>query len=351
MRLVLAVPGDLSAPTGGYAYARALLAELPAQGVAATHLALPGGFPEPGADDLARTMALLAAVPAEAGLLVDGLAYGALPPDLIRGLGRPVAVLVHHPLGYETGLAPERAAALVAGERAALALASRVVATSRYTARLLAAEFGVPPARIAIAEPGTAPAARVAPRASPHVRLLSVGTVTPRKGYAVLVQSLAMLADLDWSLTIAGSLDRAPPCAAALRDRIAAAGLRDRITLAGTVTPDALERLYTQADLAVSASLFEGYGMALAEALARGLPLVATTGGAAAETVPEGAGHAVPPGDAPALAAALRLLIADPARRAEAAAASWMAGRHLPDWPDTAAVIAAAMTTPGVRTG
>ena len=345
MRLRLAVPGDLAAPTGGYAYAREILAHLPAQGVAATHLALPGGFPDPSPDDLARTMALLAAVPAGTGLLVDGLAYGALPPELIRAVGRPVSVLVHHPLGYETGLPPERAAALIAGERAALALASRIVATSRYTARLLAAEFGVPSSRIAIAEPGTAPAARVAPRPGPPVRLLAVGTVTPRKGYDVLVRALATLADLDWSLTIAGSLDRAPPCAAALRDRIAASGLADRITLAGTVTPDALERLYQEADLAVSASLFEGYGMALAEALARGLPLVATTGGAAAETVPPGAGHAVPPGNAPALAASLRPLIADPARRAEAAAASWAAGQRLPDWPETAAAIAAAMKT------
>ncbi|MGX7707391.1 glycosyltransferase family 4 protein [Methylobacterium sp. Gmos1] len=341
MRLVLAVPGDLSAPTGGYAYARQLLAHLPAEGVSVTHLALPGGFPDPTPDDLARTAALLAQVPADAALLVDGLAYGALPPDLIRAAGRPVAVLVHHPLGYETGLSPERAASLVAGERAALALAARVVATSRYTAGLLAAEFGVAPERIAVAEPGTPPAARVAPRKGPHVRLLAVGTVSPRKGYDVLVRALATLTDLDWSLTIVGSLDRAPDCAAALREQIAAAGLRDRITLAGAVTPETLDRLTGEADLAVSASLFEGYGMALAEALARGLPLVATSGGAAAETVPAGAGLPVPPGDAPALAAALRALVADPARRAAAAAASWAAGRRLPDWPDTAAAVAA----------
>ncbi|KMO43061.1 glycosyl transferase family 1 [Methylobacterium tarhaniae] len=346
MRLVLAVPGDLAAPTGGYAYARQLLHHLPARGVAATHLALPGGFPDPEPDDLARTQAALAGVPTDAGLLVDGLAYGALPPALIRAAGRPMAVLVHHPLGYETGLAPERAAALVAGERAALALAHRVVATSRYTARMLAAEFGVPPERITVAEPGTPPAGRVSPRPGPQARLLAVGAVTPRKGYDVLVRALATLADLDWSLTIAGSLDRAPDCAAALRAAIAAADLQDRVALAGAVTAEALDRLHAGADLAVSASLFEGYGMALAEALARGLPLVATLGGAAAETVPAGAGLAVPPGDAPALAAALRDLIADPARRAAAAAASWAAGQRLPDWPDTAAAVAAALTIP-----
>ncbi|TNC07795.1 glycosyltransferase family 4 protein [Methylobacterium terricola] len=346
MRLVLAVPGDLSAPTGGYAYARELLAHLPAQGVAATHLALPGGFPDPSPDDLARTAALLADVPRDSALLIDGLAYGALPPEVIRAAGRPVSALVHHPLGYETGLAPERAEALVVGERAALALADRIVATSRYTARLLGAEFGVAPERIAVAEPGTAPAARVMPRPGPPVRLLTVGAVTPRKGTDILVRALAELTDLDWSLTVAGSLDRAPDCSAALRAGLAAQSLTDRITLAGAVTPETLDRLYAAADLAVSASLFEGYGMALAEALARGLPLVATTGGAAAETVPAGAGLAVPPGDAPALAAALRTLISDPTLRAAAAAASWAAGQHLPDWPDTAAAVAAALRTP-----
>ena len=345
MRLVLAFPGDLAAPTGGYAYARRILRHLPALGVAAEPLRLPDGFPDPDADDLARTRAALAGVPAEAALLVDGLAYGALPQDLIRAVGRPMAALVHHPLGYETGLSSERAAALVAGERAALALASRVVATSRYTARLLTAEFGVAPGRITVAEPGTAPAARVPPRTGASVRLLAVGTVSPRKGYDVLVRALATLADLDWSLTVAGSLARVPESAAALRAQIAAAGLAGRITLAGAVAPETLDALHAGADLAVSASLFEGYGMALTEALARGLPLVATTGGAAAETVPAGAGRAVPPGDASALAAALRDLIADPARRAEAAAASWAAGQRLPDWPDTAAAIAAALRT------
>ncbi|KMO22260.1 glycosyltransferase family 4 protein [Methylobacterium platani] len=350
MRLVLAVPGDLAAPTGGYAYARALLEHLPAQGVEAVHLALPAGFPDPDADDVARTAALLAAVPAEAALLVDGLAYGALPPEAIRATGRPVCALVHHPLGHETGLTPERAAALIAGERAALALAARVIASSRFTARMLAGEFGVAPERIAVAEPGTPPRPRVAPRPGPHVRLLAVGTVTPRKGYPVLVDALAGLAGLDWSLTVAGTLDRAPDCAANLRDRIAAAGLTDRITLAGAVTQAELERLAAEADIAVSASLFEGYGMALTEALARGLPLVAAAGGAAAETVPPGAGLAVPPGDAAALAAALGALIADPARRAEAAAASFAAGRHLPDWPDTAAAVAASLRTDCPRT-
>ena len=134
------------------------------------------------------------------------------------------------------------------------------------------------------------------------MQLLAVGAVSPRKGYAVLVEALRDLTDLDWHLTIAGSLDHAPDAAAALGDAIQAACLNRRITVAGAVDDSDLARLYDRADLFVSPSLFEGYGMVLAEAMARGLPLVASTGGAAAETVPDAAGVKVPPGDVAALA-------------------------------------------------
>ncbi|WP_407527400.1 glycosyltransferase family 4 protein [Methylobacterium oryzisoli] len=344
IEVAFAIPGDLGAPTGGYAYARRLLAEFDRHGVHATHLPLPGTFPDPAPEDLARTADLFAGAPPDAVLLVDGLAYGAMPPVTIRAAGgRPLVALVHHPLGLEAGIEPARAAALLAGEAAALALADRVVATSRFTARLLARDFGVAPDRITVAEPGTEPAERVPVRTAGPVSLLTVGAVTPRKGHRLLIEALRGLADRDWHLTVAGGLDRAPACAADLREAIRAAGLSDRVTLAGAVPDAALAAFYEGADLVVSPSLFEGYGMALAEALARGLPLVATTGGAAAETVPPGAGLAVPPGDSPALAAALRVLIEDPARRARAAEEAFAAGRRLPRWSDTAAQVAACL--------
>ncbi len=87
-------------------------------------------------------------------------------------------------------------------------------------------------------------------------------------------------------------------------------------------------------------SLFEGYGMVLTEALARGLPIVCTTGGAAAETAPDTAALKVPPGDVPALAAALRCVIDEGARRAHMAEAAWAAASTLPCWTETAAIVA-----------
>lgn len=341
LEAAFAVPGDLDAPTGGYAYARQVLALAPQCGVRLVHVRLPGSFPHPTLADLDATARLLRAAPG-AALLIDGLALGAIPPDILAAAARPLVALVHHPLALETGLAPQRQAALMASEAAALAAAARVIATSRLTARLLRADYNVAAEKIAVAEPGTEPAARARGTGAP-VALLAVGAVSPRKGYEVLLRALAGLGELDWRLTIAGSLDRHPDEAAALRQAIAAAGLRDRVALAGAVGEAELSRLYDAADLFVSPSLFEGYGMVLAEAMARGLPLVASTGGAAAETVPDAAGLKLTPGDVPALREALRAMIADPALRRRCADAAWAAAQALPRWSDTAAKVAAVL--------
>ncbi|HEX8665637.1 MAG TPA: glycosyltransferase [Beijerinckiaceae bacterium] len=340
--VAFAVPGDLSSPTGGYAYARKLLALAPEHGVSLAHLRLPSGFPHPSAEELAETERLLAAAAAPL-LLVDGLAYGALPTDLVRRLPpQKIVVLVHHPLGFENGLPPQRRAELLASERDALAEAARVIASSFFTARLLVSDFAVPPDKIDVAEPGTEPVPRARGTGDP-VALLAVGAVSPRKGYEVLVRALGELPDFDWRLTIAGSLDHTPQAAASLRRAVAETGLERRVVLAGAVDEDELERLYDAADVFVSPSLFEGYGMVLAEAMARGLAIVASTGGAAAETVPDAAALKVPPGDVPALRDALRDMIADPSLRRARADAAWAAGQALPRWPDTAATVAAVL--------
>ena len=101
-----------------------------------------------------------------------------------------------------------------------------------------------------------------------------------------------------------------------------------------------MDALYHSADLFVSASRYEGYGMVLTEALARGLPIIASTGGAAAATLPDGAGLKVPPDDAPALRQALRRALSDSALRAQLAQAASAAASNLPTWNDAANIIA-----------
>src|SRR5262249_29715926 len=164
------------------------------------------------------------------------------------------------------------------------------------------------------------------------LRLISVGAVVPRKGFDVLVEALAPLARLRWHLVMVGDRQRDTAAAARLDSLIARHGLERRIDCLGTVSADRLAQLYGGADLFVLASHFEGYGMAFAEALAHGLPIVGTTGGATPQIVPAAAGRLVAPGDISALSNALRELIEDKDRRRALGAAARAAALSLPSW-------------------
>jgi glycosyltransferase involved in cell wall biosynthesis len=336
------IPGDIDLPTGGYRYDREVLARLSRHGIEARHVGLGAGFPHPTRDDVSRACAALAREDRRSILLIDGLALGALPPDRIAALPQRVVALVHHPLGLEAGLTPSRERELIENERAALAQARHVIVTSETTRRTLIGSFAVPASRITVAEPGVARADRAKGTVQP-VEILSVGAVSARKAYGDLVQALATLKTTDWRLTIVGSLELAPKAVTDLRTTIAASDLGDRVRLVGARDEAELAQLYARADLFAMSSLFEGYGMALSEALARGLPIVTTTGGAAAETVPDAAALKVPPGDIAAIADALGRALRDAALRKRMSDAAWAAAALLPTWDDTAREIAGAI--------
>jgi glycosyltransferase involved in cell wall biosynthesis len=345
-RCTFAVPGDLATPTGGYAYDRRMMAELGELGWQIDAIDLGEGFPWP--DEATRTAAerQLLAMPAGRIIVVDGLALGVLPEAAIRLAGRnPLLALVHHPLALEWGLSAERAAALRASERAALAAVSAVVVTSAATARLVAADYAVPAERITVAKPGSDPAPLAQRSRDGVVRLLSVGAVVPRKGFDVLIAALATLTDLPWKLTIAGDRTRDRDAAARLDADIVRHGLGGRIAVSGAVSPQRLAALYAEADAFVLASRFEGYGMAYAEAVAHGLPVIGTAAGAIPETVPPDASLLVAPGDVTALAEALRRVIGDDGLRRRLAGAARAAAPQLPAWRHSAEIFARVLET------
>ena len=324
--IAFAVPGPLATRTGGYGYDRRLIAELRRRGLSVRHLEWPAAFPVPDADALAWVAASLAAWPDGSVVIIDGLAYGAMPEQAAAEARRlRLVALVHHPLALETGAPP----GLQVAERAALGHACAVIATSAGTAQTLRADYGVPADRLLVARPGTDPAPAAAGAGDPP-GLLCVGSITPRKGHDTLVEALATVADLGWHCTFAGDRTRAPDCARALDRQIEAAGLGARIRILGEV--DDVGPLYRDADLFVLASRHEGYGMAFAEALARGLPVIGTSAGAVPALVPQAAGALVPPNDPEALGEALRGLINDREARRRAAAVARVAGQALPGW-------------------
>jgi glycosyltransferase involved in cell wall biosynthesis len=340
-RVAFAVPGDLATPTGGYAYDRRMIAELHKLGWQVDLVGLGDGFPRPSVEQKTFAAKALDATTGAHPVIIDGLALGVLPEAAaaVRAK-RPLIALVHHPLALETGLGAADAEAMRDSERTALRSANAVIVTSEPTAKILAADYNVARERITVARPGTDRGALPRSGGRDVVQLLSVGALVHRKGFDVLIAAMATLADLPWRLTIAGDRTRSPAVAAQLDADIAKHGLGGRVDVLGAVSDGRIEALYAEADVFVLASRFEGYGMAYAEALARGLPVIGTTGGATPETVPADAGFLVAPDDVGALADALRSLIADRATRERLAAAARQASAALPTWHDSAKLFA-----------
>jgi glycosyltransferase involved in cell wall biosynthesis len=279
---------------------------------------------------------LLAALDASNPIVIDGLAFGVMDKTAAKlGESRKLIALVHHPLAYESGISTTDAERFLASERAALAHVRHVVVTSPATGRLLQGEYGVKTECITVVKPGNE---RIEARLRPEqdvVSLLAVGSLVPRKGYDVLIAALAPLKDLRWTLAIAGDATRDVATAEKLKADIVSRGLSDRIALLGAVSDEKLATLYAEAHAFVLASRFEGYGMAYAEAIAHGLPVIATRTGAVPETVPHEAALFVEPDDAAGLTDALRKLIENRSLRARLSAAARDAARNLPTWRES----------------
>lgn len=346
MILHLVVPGALDQRTGGYIYDARMVAGLRQAGWTVPVHELPGDFPctDPSAKGAVALDEALAGLPDGTPVAVDGLALGGLP-EVAAAHAPRLALLgvVHHPLGDETGLPADRAAVLLEREVQALGRCRGVVVTSRFTAGRLE-ELGIPGDGIRPVLPGTEPAVPApGPGADAPLRFLSVGTVSPRKGHDILAQALARVRELPWRCTVAGSTEREPGWADRVRGLVAEEGLEDRIEFAGELGEAALDAAYASASVFVLPSHYEGYGMALTEALARGLPVVSTTGGAIPWTVPEDAGVLVEPGDVEALAGVLRRLLTDDGFRERLAAHAAVRGGALPTWDEQVAAFAGAV--------
>jgi glycosyltransferase involved in cell wall biosynthesis len=319
---------------------------------------LGGSFPHPDRVTVACASRVLGEIPAGAIVLIDGLALGALPAEVEREAARlRLVALVHHPLAAESGLDSRTAARLEHDERRALKAARSVIVTSRATASGLAA-YDIDPARISVVEPGTDRAPLARGSGGPSIGLLSVGAVIPRKGYDVLVRALALVRERNWRLTCVGSVDRDPVTAARLRALVLTEGLADRVVFTGEADRAAVDAHCERADVFVMPTLHEGYGMAVAEALARGLPVIGSATGAIPELLGDGlpgdmghergpmelsAGVLVPPGDVESLARALAAVLDDVRLRGRLALGAQRARDRLPSWEEAADKMAGAI--------
>ena len=298
---------DPATPSGGNTYDRRVCRGLAALGWSVREHAVRGGWPSPLPAERAGLARVLAAVPDGALVLLDGLVASAVPEVLRPQACRlRLVVLVHMPLGDDA-------------EGAALAGTRAVITTSAWTRARLLELYGLPADRVHVATPGVDPAG-VVPGSEAGAGLLCVAAVTPHKGHDLLAQALARIADLPFTCVCVGALSRDPAFVGRLRRLTRAHGLTDRVRFAGPLSGDELDAAYAGADLLVLASRGESYGMVVTEALARGIPVLAT----AVTGLPEALGRApdgslpgmlVGPGDPAALAGALRDWLGDPGLR------------------------------------
>jgi glycosyltransferase involved in cell wall biosynthesis len=335
--LYFAVPGDLNTLTGGYGYDRRLLAGLRQLGLQAEHHALAASFPAPDVAALTAANQWLQSLPDDALVMVDGLAFGVMDELALRHATRlRFIALCHHPLSLETGLSPARQQQLFVSEQKVLQLARAVVVTSTRTGQTLVDQFGIAADRITAAPPGTDRNGLAACQGNPPV-LLSVATLTQRKAHDVLILALSRLRDLPWQARFVGGGEFDPEWTAHLQQLVQTHALKQRISFVGALTD--LRNEYLSADIFVLPSLYEGYGMAFAEALAYGLPVVAARAGAVPTVVPATAGRLVEPGSVDELEHALRALLTDTSLRRQLQHGARAAAQQLPTWDTTAQLV------------
>ena len=330
---------DPAEVSGGNRYDREICECLRDSGWTVEELATPGSWPHPGPPASAGLARALDGLPDGALVLIDGLVASAAAAVLVpRSARLRIVVLVHMPLGGDAVPADQ--------ERAVLAAARAVVTTSEWTRDHLLGRYRLAPARVYVGHPGTDPTP-AAPGTVAGGRLLCVAAVAPHKGQDLLLEALAAIAELPWQCTLVGPLDRAPGFVAMLQERTTAAGIAERVRFAGTLTGEALHRVYRDADLLVLPSRGETYGMVVAEALAAGLPVIATAVGGVREAVgwtPSGQpGLVVSGDDRAALAQALRCWLTTPELRRRLRAAALQRRTTLPRWRETGDRIAAVL--------
>jgi glycosyltransferase involved in cell wall biosynthesis len=334
---------DPARPSGGNAYDRRLCGGLTSSGWSVREHPVPGGWPRPDAASLAALDQVVEEIPDKAVVLLDGLVASIAPEVLVAQASRlHLVVLVHMPLGHHPP--DELADDIRERERAVLSASDALVTTSAWARRRLLELYALRPERVHVAEPAV-DAAELATGTETGERLLCVAAVTFDKGHDVLLDALATMTDLSWRCVCVGSMDRDPAFAEDLLRRARAGGLGDRVRFAGPRTGADLDRSFAAADLMVLASRAETYGMVVVEALARGLPVVATEVGGLAEALGRGGDHGRPgllvsPGDPSALGAALRSWLGDAGLRGRLRRAARERRESLNGWATTTSVVA-----------
>jgi glycosyltransferase involved in cell wall biosynthesis len=336
LNAVVLTSGDPAARTGGSLFHRRIAERAPRLGVRVAVRSIDGG---------GRIAPLVEGADV---IVVDSIVAARIDPAALR---RPVVASVHQRPGGLVGPVAERLANAVRDVRS-YRRADAIVVPSAYLARSLG-RVGVRASRIRVVEPGTDPRRVGSRRARTDVvSFVCVANLAPHKRPLDLLDAFAVLADLDVSLTLVGG----GPDAAVASDvtrRLERPDLAGRARWLGSLPPERVRETIRESDILVLPATGESYGMAVAEALREGVPAIVAGSGNLPELVLDGAdGYVVPPRDVGALAAAMRRMAVDPARRTAMGVAAAARASRFPTWERTAerfvAVLASVVQPAGV---
>jgi glycosyltransferase involved in cell wall biosynthesis len=235
----------------------------------------------------------------------QGLGYGLL---LMKRLGIPVVATVHHPLSIDREADLEQARGL--GDTWRIRRFYSFIHMQGFVARRLERI-------IAVSQSSAKDTRRFFKVAAHKLRIMVANTDDRKKGVLFLLQAMQLLREDGVKLTIVDDAERhssyaedvgpLPSYGYKLMTKLDLDGM---VRFTGRLTREELAQRYAAAQIAVVPSLYEGFGIPAAEAMACGTPVISTTGGALPEVVGN-AGILVPPGDAGALALAIRQLLND----------------------------------------
>ena len=259
----------------------------------------------------------------------------------------PTVATIHHPITVDRDLAVANVAAtweklkqlrwysfVWMQQRVARTL-PQIITVSQRSRDDISREFALPQSRFRIV-PNGVDTVQFRPRPEIERRpgriLVTSSADVPLKGMRFLLEAVASLApERSIRLVVVGPARKDGAVRAAIR-RL---GIEDRVSFTGTIDAEEIVRQYARASMAVTPSLYEGFGLPVIEAMACGVPVISTTGGALPEVVGD-AGLLVPPGDSRALAQAMLFLHDNPAAAAELGRRGYRRVRRRFTWRKTA---------------
>ncbi len=345
MRLGLIIYGSLATVSGGYLYDRKLVEHLRRAGDTVDILSLPWrNYARHLSDNFAPPLLGRLRSAHYDALLQDELNHPSLFWLNRQLRGRyPLYSIVHHLRSCEARPAWQNVF-YRAVERRYLRGVEGFIFNSETTRAAVVALVGhtrravvAHPAGDHLASSLTEAEINLRARTPGPLRVLFIGNVIPRKGLPTLLRALAQLPRAAWRLTVVGSLTLDAPHARAVQKQISDLALTDNVTLRGALVEAPLMDELKQAHVLAVPSEYEGFGIVYLEALAFGLPAIASTAGAAREIITHGAdGFLIAPGDAEGLAAHLRALAEDRALLATLGRAALARFKAHPTWAESA---------------